>query len=260
MPRQLDERGAHQLKRTIEALGVTVHLQTSTSAVLGEHRVRGLRFSRGDRLDVDMLIVAAGIRPRDELARASGLAVARQGGILVDERLRTSDPRVSAVGECAIVHGTLFGLRAPGLQMAAVLAGGLVGDDRALSDMDLSLRLQLPSIDVASLGDPFADATTHRSVVFEDELRGVYKKLVLSDDGARLVGAILVGDVHQYDKLLGHVRSGRRFAEDPAELVLTTPAPALPAGVLSAESAHCEVCTGRLRPTSTCAGRPHAAE
>lgn len=260
MPRQLDERGAHQLKRTIEALGVTVHLQTSTSAVLGEHRVRGLRFSRGDRLDVDMLIVAAGIRPRDELARASGLAVARQGGILVDERLRTSDPRVSAVGECAIVHGTLFGLRAPGLQMAAVLAGGLVGDDRALSDMDLSLRLQLPSIDVASLGDPFADATTHRSVVFEDELRGVYKKLVLSDDGARLVGAILVGDVHQYDKLLGLVRSGRRFAEDPAELVLTTPAPALPAGVLSAESAHCEVCTGRLRPTSTCAGRPHAAE
>jgi len=260
MPRQLDDRGALQLKRTIEALGVMVHLQTSTSAVLGEHRVRGLRFGRGDRLDVDMLIVAAGIRPRDELARASGLAVARQGGILVDEQLRTSDPRVSAIGECAIVRGTLFGLSAPGLQMASVLAGKLVGKDRVLHDMDLSTRLQLPSIDVASLGDPFADASTHRSVVFEDELRGVYKKLVLSDDGARLVGAILVGDVHQYDKLLGLVRSGQRFTEAPAELVLTTAAAALPASVLPTESPHSAVCTGRSRPASTCAGRPHAAE
>jgi len=260
MSRQLDDRGAHQLKRTIEALGVMVHLQTSTSAVLGEHRVRGLRFSRGDRLDVDMLIVAAGIRPRDELARASGLAVARQGGILVDEQLRTSDPRVSAIGECAIVRGTLFGLSTPGLEMASVLADGLVGNERALGGIDLSMRLELPGIDVASLGDPLADAATHRSVVFEDELRGMYKKLVLSEDGERLVGAILVGDVHQYDKLLGQLRSGQRLAEDPAELVLTTAAPALGAGQLPAESSRPEVCSGRSLAAFACRGRPHAAE
>lgn len=260
MPRQLDERGAEQLQRAIEALGVRVHPRTSASAVLGEHRVRGLRFSRGDRLDVDMLIVTAGIRPRDELARASGLALARQGGILVDEQLRTSDPRVYAVGECAIFRGTLFGRSAPGLEMASVLADCLVGKDARFHGIDPSARLDLPGVEVASLGVPFVDATPHRSVVFEDDLRGIYKKLVLTDDGSRLLGAILVGDLHQYDKLLSLLRAGGRLRDDPAQLVLTTRAPTLPAGAMPIEDAERALCTGRAPAAIACSRGPSAAE
>lgn len=265
MPRQLDERGAEQLQRTIEALGVVVHLQTSASAVLGEHRVRGIRFSRGQRLDVDMLIVAAGIRPRDELARASGLSVARQGGILVDEQLRTSDPRVCAIGECAIFGGTLVGLSAPGLEMASVLADCLVGASAAFRGADLSARLDLPGIEVASLGNPFPDAIPHRAVVFEDHLRHIYKKLVLSEDGSRLLGAILVGDLHQHQKLLRLLRSGGSVGEDPAQLVLAA-APALAAGAARTkgasptESALPQVCTGRPPAAIACSRSPSAAE
>lgn len=269
MPRHLDERGAEQLQRTIEALGIAVHLQTRASAILGEYRVRGIRFSRGQRLDVDMLIVTAGVRPRDELARAAGLSVARQGGILVDEQLRTSDPRVAAIGECASFGSALFGLSAPGLEMASVLADCLVGKRAAFRGADLTARLELPGIEVASLGHPLSDAASRRCVVFEDHLRRVYKRLVLSEDGSRLLGAILVGDIRQYPRLLALLRAGGPMPEDPAQLVSVAAPPPLAVALpmhrrapskLPARSAPHEICTGRPPSASACTPRSSAAE
>lgn len=260
MPRQLDDRGAAFLKQSIEQLGIVVRLETNTGAVLGEHRVRGLRFSKGERLDIDMLVVTAGIRPRDELARACGLALARRGGILVDEHLQTSDPRVFAIGECAIFRGVLFGLTTPGFEMAQVLAAYLTGSNVTFRGADLSTRLQLPGVEVASLGDPFADSTTKRSIVFEDHVRGVYKKLVLSEDGSRLMGGMLVGDCRQYDRFLSLLRSGKRLQVDPGRLVLD-PAPAeLPTGVLLAQGESLEACVGRAPASMACIASPDAAE
>lgn len=259
MPRQLDERGAEFLKQRVEELGIVVHLNTNTGSVLGEHRVRGLRFSKGERLDVDMLIVTAGIRPRDELARACGLALARRGGILVDEHLQTSDPRVFAIGECAIFRGVLFGLTTPGFEMASVLASYLTGSNSTFRGADLSTRLQLTGIDVASLGDPFADRATKRSIVFEDHLRGIYKKLVLSEDGSRLMGGILVGDCHQYDRFLGLFRNRQRLHVDPGRLVLE-PARTAPLSGTPAQRPTLETCIGRAPASTACTARPDAAE
>ena len=259
LPRLLDERGACQLQRSVEALGIVVHLRSSASAVLGEHRVRGIRFSRGERLDVDMLIVTAGIRPRDELARAAGLAVARQGGILVNEQLVTSDPRVFAIGECALFRGTHFGFSGPGFEMASVLADCLLGKHATFLGTDAATRVQLPGIELLSLGDPLGDAPNRRAVIFEDHLRGIYKKLVLTDDGSRLVGAILVGDAHPHETLRLLLGSGER-PMDLTQLVLASAAPELPPGTSCAEGHEPRACTGRAPAAIACRAPLSAAE
>src|SRR5262249_21255618 len=173
-------------------------------------------------LPVDLVIVSAGIRPRDELARTAGLAVGDRGGITVDATLTTSDPRIHAVGECALYAGTLYGLVGPGYEMADVVARRLCGGDATFTGADLSTKLKLLGVDVASLGDAFADETAGtgaRRVVFEDPAAGVYQKLVLSADGTRLLGAVLVGDAAPYPTLLRAVREGLPVPARPHELL-----------------------------------------
>ncbi len=136
-----------------------------------------------------MVVISAGIRPRDELARASGLAVGERGGIVVDPRLATSDPDVFAIGECALANGTIYGLVGPGYAMADALAERLCGGEATFTGADLSTKLKLLGIDVATFGDAFADETagSHaQRLVIEDRVRGVYQKLVLNADGTPL--------------------------------------------------------------------------
>src|SRR5437762_7234021 len=129
MALQLDETGGAVLRRRIEDLGVEVHTATSTKEIIAEDgdggRVRALRFANGDELDVDLLVFSAGIRPRDELARAAGLPVGERGGIVIDESCRTEDPAIYAIGECASYDGRCYGLVAPGYQMARAAAAAL---------------------------------------------------------------------------------------------------------------------------------------
>ncbi len=218
MPRQLDAAGASLLARKIEALGVKVHTSRNTSRVMGDDVVTGLRFADGERLDVDMLVVSAGIRPRDDLARDAGLRIGERGGIVVDDRLRTNDPDVYAIGECALHRGFVYGLVAPGYQMADVVAQGLVGGQESFTGADMSTKLKLMGVDVASFGQALAN--TERSIVYEDLVKGVYKKLVLSNDGKRLLGGSLVGDTSDYSKLHFIATKGSELPPAPEDLIL----------------------------------------
>ncbi len=220
MPRQLDQAGARLLRRSVEALGVHVHLGQLTTAVLGGGEVTGLELADGTQLEVQLLVVSAGIRPRDELARDAGLVLGERGGIMVDDKLTASAPGVYAIGECASHHGLCYGLVAPGYEMADVLARRLVGEQVEFAGADQSTQLKLLGVDVASFGNPFAEAETGRSIVYEDLVNGVYKKLVLSDDCSRLVGGVLVGDAACYVQLAGLARSGEPLPVSAEELVV----------------------------------------
>jgi len=215
MPRQLDPGGAALLERTIRALGVHVHTGVRIDAIVGTdvvHPVHAVQLAGAEALDVDLVIVSAGIRPRDELAREAGIAVGERGGVIVDDHLCTSDPRVFAVGEVALHAGTQYGLVAPGYEMADVLAKRLAGLDAAFTGADQSTRLKLLGTDVASFGDPFTGGDSARTIGYEDQLRGVYQKLVIVGD--RLIGGVLVGDTSEYGRLLHLARSARPVGDE----------------------------------------------
>jgi nitrite reductase (NADH) large subunit len=201
MPRQIDDAGSTTLVKKIELLGVHVHLGKSTKAIHGEREVQRIEFADGDAIDVDMIIVSAGIRPRDDLAKESGLALGERGGIIVNERLQTSDWQIFAIGECASFRGAVYGLVAPGYEMSEIVAANLTGDGRRFSGADLSTKLKLMGVDVASFGSIDAPAEKATPLVLEDPFSGVYKKLLFSPDGTRLLGGILVGDAADFGKL-----------------------------------------------------------
>jgi nitrite reductase (NADH) large subunit len=197
---QVDEGGGRVLRRHIEALGVRVHTGKSTTAIdAGTRRQHVLRFADGESVEADLVVFSAGIRPQDALARGCGLEVGPRGGIVIDDACRTSDENIFAIGECALWQGRLFGLVAPGYQMAEVAANALLGrDGPRFAGADMSTKLKLMGVDVASLGDAHASTPEARCCTLVDERAGVYKKMVLSADGKRLLGGILVGDAGDY--------------------------------------------------------------
>ena len=219
MPRQIDEAGSRVLVGKINALGVEVHLNKNTKEILGNGKVEGMSFSDGGELDVKMIVVSAGIKPRDELARACGLTVGPRGGVAVDDRLRTSDPNIYAIGEVALFNGAIYGLVAPGYEMAELVAANLAGQERVFSGADLSTKLKLMGVDVASFGNAFADDKTARPITVEDPFKGSYKKLLFSLDGTRLLGGILVGDASEYGQLSMLAKSDQSLAVPPSELL-----------------------------------------
>ena len=220
MARQLDDAGSRTLVRKIEALGISVHLNKATEEVLGKGIVQGLRFKDGETLAVDMVIVSAGICPRDELARACGLNVSKNGGILVNDRLETNDRAIFAVGEVARHGGMIYGLVAPGYQMAETVAVNLTGGRASFTGGDLSAKLKLVGVDVASFGNVDASALFAKPIVWENPFEGVYKKLLVSHDGTRLLGGILVGDASDYGLLAAMAKRDAPLPCKPGELLL----------------------------------------
>lgn len=202
MPRQIDDAGSKTLVRKIEALGVHVHLNRSTKAVHGGRNVERIEFADGGAIDTDMIIISAGIRPRDDLAKEAGLMIGERGGIVVDDQLHTSEANIFAIGECALHGGMVYGLVAPGYEMAEIVAANLTGEDRRFSGTDLSTKLKLMGVDVASFGTIEASSDQAKSLTFEDPFEDVYKKLLFTTDGSRLLGGILVGDAADYGQLL----------------------------------------------------------
>ncbi|QYJ03147.1 nitrite reductase large subunit NirB [Nocardioides panacisoli] len=221
---QVDDVGGRTLSRHIDQLGLTVHTGAMTEAVLGRGRVERLALKDRNPLEVDLVVFSAGIRPRDALARAAGLEVAERGGVLVDETLQTSQPHIHAIGECAAVQGTMYGLVAPGYDMAEVLVDRLVGGEGRFTGADMSTKLKLLGVDVASFGDAHGETEGAVDLVFADAVAGVYKKLVVSEDGKHLLGGVLVGDASQYGVLrpmvAGDGRDGIELPENPEELIL----------------------------------------
>jgi nitrite reductase (NADH) large subunit len=220
MPRQIDDAGSRLLVDKLNDLGVQVYLNKSTKEVLGQGKVEAMCFNDGSTLDVEMIIVSAGIRPRDDLAKASGLAVGERGGVIVDERLQTSDPRIYAIGEVALYKGMIYGLVAPGWQMADIVAKNLTGGDERFEGADLSTKLKLMGVDVASFGDYEAGPERARPLTWEDPFAGVYKKLLFNHAGTHLLGGVLVGDAHDYGVLAAIAKSGGLLPCKPHELLL----------------------------------------
>jgi nitrite reductase (NADH) large subunit len=243
MPRQVDDAGSRVLVGKINALGVQVHLEKNTKEILGNGRVEGMAFTDGGKLDVEMVVISAGIKPRDDLARACGLMVGQRGGVVVDDFLRTSDPDILAIGEVAL-HGTMiYGLVAPGYEMAEIAAANLVGQIRQFKGADLSTKLKLMGVDVASFGNCFADEKTARAITVDDPFSGSYKKLLFSYDGTRLLGGILVGDASEYAHLSMLAKSGQSLAMPPRELLLGRGEPKSPGGMITAIPNDTQVCS-----------------
>ncbi|MEH1012189.1 nitrite reductase large subunit NirB [Micromonospora sp. CPCC 206060] len=207
MPVQVDEAGGAMLRRYVEELGVRTHLGVATTALHegADGTVSGVTLSDGNRLDTDLVVVAAGIRPQDGLAREAGLAVGARGGILVDASCRTDDERIWAVGECAAVDGVCYGLVAPGYAMAEVVADRLLGGAAVFPGADTATKLKLLGVDVASFGDAHGSTPGCLDVTFVDPATRVYAKLVLSDDAKTLLGGVLVGDAAAYPTLRASV-------------------------------------------------------
>ncbi|OKK07965.1 nitrite reductase [Streptomyces sp. CB03234] len=220
MPVQVDEGGGAALLRTIENMGLIVHTGTGTQEVLTENgSVTGMALSDGTTVATDMVVFSAGVRPRDQLARDCGLAVGERGGIAVDEQCRTSDPAVYAIGECALAaDGRVYGLVAPGYEMALTAAATIADEQgQAFTGADMSTKLKLLGVDVASFGDAHGTAEGCLDVVYSDSRSGIYKKLVVDPDGV-LLGGVLVGDAESYGML--RPMTGTKPPVAPEQLVL----------------------------------------
>jgi nitrite reductase (NADH) large subunit len=229
---QVDDGGGRLLRSKIEEIGVCVHTQKNTQEIVdGDSARHKMKFADGSDLEADMIVFSAGIRPRDELARASELGVGPRGGIVIDNHCRTLDDDIYAIGECALWNNRIYGLVAPGYEMARVCASHLaavasndsrfpIPDSPQFTGADMSTKLKLMGVDVASIGDAHGDTPGSRICVYSDERKQVYKKLVISADGKQLLGAVLVGDVAEYGTLLQMMLNGIELPAQPEFLIL----------------------------------------
>ncbi|MER7503559.1 nitrite reductase large subunit NirB [Nonomuraea pusilla] len=217
MPRQVDEGGGAVLRSHIEGLGLSVHAGVGVEEVVADDggRVTGLRTSDGTMVGAQVVVFSAGVRPRDELARACGLEVGERGGVVVDPGMRTSDPNVYAIGECALAGGTVYGLVGPCNAMAEVAADRITGGTAVFEGADLSTKLKLLGVEVAQFGA----MSGALDVTYMDPVAGVYKKLFVSDDAGTLLGGICVGDAGPYSTLRPYV--GKRLPASPSDLLFS---------------------------------------
>ncbi|WP_018342775.1 nitrite reductase large subunit NirB [Cytophaga aurantiaca] len=221
MPRQLDEAGSKILQEKLESLGLTIHLNKNTSYFDGDATVTAMQFADDTRLELDMVVISAGIKPRDEVAKKAGLTVGPRGGIEVNDILQTSDEDIYAIGECALHWGMIYGLVAPGYEMAEVVAENLIKEhSKEFRSFDMSTKLKLIGVDVASFGDAFGAEEGSVAITYENKDKGIYKRLNLSADKKRVIGGILVGDAESYNMLLQMVNNKMALPPDPEDLIL----------------------------------------
>ncbi|MEW4925578.1 nitrite reductase large subunit NirB [Algibacter sp. 2305UL17-15] len=222
MPRQLDTRGSKVLKEKIESLDIQVHLSKATNKILGEAAITGMEFGEYDKIDVEMLVVSAGIRPRDELGKTCELKMGKRGGIIVNNRMQTSDPEIYAIGEVALYNEMIYGLVAPGYDMAEVAVNQILGNRDVLmaESIDMSTKLKLIGVDVASFGEPFMPIEKGYSIIYENKTKNLYKRINVSHDGKKLLGGILIGDASDYNMLHQIYLNDLAIPEDAEELIV----------------------------------------
>jgi nitrite reductase (NADH) large subunit len=214
LTRQLASQAGALLQAHVEKLGLKICTQRHTEKIepLGDDRL--LQFNTGECLRVQLVVIAAGIRPRDELAAQCGLELAPRGGVRVDDSLQTSDPNIYAIGECASHRGICYGLVAPGYKMADLLAENFLGKRRKFTGSDQSTRLKLAGIEVSTLGDFQEEGETLRW-----QNAGGFREIVLQN--GRLVGATAVGAWNEAGRIQELIerrarvwrRQRRRFVE-----------------------------------------------
>lgn len=221
MPRQLDKGASDMLQAKIEELNIAIHLNKSTQYIAGEESITGMMFEGDELLKVDMLVISAGIKPRDELGRVSGLEVGVRGGILVNNKMQTSDPSIYAIGEVALYNHMIYGLVAPGYEMADVAAEQILQGDKTMREtIDMSTQLKLIGVEVASFGDPFIENESVTAIVYENKFNGIYKRINVTKDGKTLLGGILVGDSSDYNGLFQIYSNAMALPKNPEDLIL----------------------------------------
>lgn len=243
---QLDEGGSNMLRRKIEGLGVKVHTSKATQNITkgDKHRLK-MEFADDTELETDMIVFSAGIRPYDQLGKDAGLNLGERGGIEIDYHCRTSDQDIFAIGECASLGNFIYGLVAPGYRMAEAAVSQLLENDEdkiSFPGADMSTKLKLLGVDVGSIGDSKGMAENSRAFVFSDERDEVYKRLNVSADGKKVLGATLVGDCGDYDTLLQYFLNDIELPENPEAMILPAvdgAAPALGADALPLTASIC---------------------
>ncbi|WP_379544284.1 nitrite reductase large subunit NirB [Psychrobacter sp. R86515] len=232
---QLDAAGGEILKRKIEALGVKVLTGKNTKEILsntalnpddtiGDGQHLTMQFTDGTSLTTDMIVFSAGIRPQDGLIKNNpecGIEMGGRGGILINEQCRTNVDHVYAVGECAVWDNKVFGLVAPGYNMANICAAQIAGDSQQIfTGADMSTKLKLMGVDVGSIGDAHGSSEGSLSYLYQNPAEGIYKKLVTTPDNKRLLGAVLVGDTEDYNNLLQLYLNDIDLPAHPESLIL----------------------------------------
>ncbi len=208
MNTQLDEGAGQALGRLIEAKGFEVHGGVFPSEILSDDdgQVTGVLMADGRTIPADLVIVAVGVRPRDELFRATDgeeqlFSLGQRGGVVINDYCATEVPGIWAIGEVANFGGMCLGLVAPANTMAEIVADRLHGGDATFPGFDTATKLKLSGVDVASFGDAFARTEHALEIVYADPARGVYQKIVTTDDAKTLLGGIFVGDASPYMSL-----------------------------------------------------------
>jgi nitrite reductase (NADH) large subunit len=230
MSQQLDKPAGSILKKTLENLGIQVHLKKDTKRVLGDGAVTGLEFGDGQTLDCDLVVIAAGIKPNGELAARAGLSVER--GIVVDNQLRSpDDSRIYALGECVQHRGQVYGLVAPIWEQAKVLADHITGRDTAAAYLGskISTRLKVMGVEVASMGVTEPSEEGDEVVQFTEPKKGTYKKLIIRN--GRLLGSILLGDISKAPYLTQAFDRNTPLPEERLSLLFDIGAPSVGATI-----------------------------
>jgi nitrite reductase (NADH) large subunit len=222
MAEQLDQAGGNQLRQKIESMGVKVHTSKNTLEIApeGKNARNVMRFADGTELETDFIVFSAGIRPQDKLARDMKLDVAPRGGIAINDFCQTSDENIYAIGECASWNETFYGLVAPGYKMATVAVDHIVGNDSKFEGADMSAKLKLLGVKVGSIGDANGRTPGCKSYVYQNEEQEVYKRLIVSEDNKKLLGAVMVGDTSDYGDLLQLMLNEIDLPEHPDALIL----------------------------------------
>lgn len=213
MERQLDAEGAALLAGAMDKRGITVRLNAATRGFVGKDKVEGVELADGSIVPADLVVIAIGVRPNAELAKAAGLEVNR--GILVDDRLASADASIFAIGECAEHRGQVYGLVEPAYEQARVLATHLSGKEASYAGSLLATNLKVSGVGVFSAGD-FEAGANDDIVVLRDRAAGIYRKFVLRE--GRLAGCILVGETSGALFYLGLIRSGQDISAIRADL------------------------------------------
>ncbi len=218
---QLDDGGGQFLRNKIEGMGVGVHTEKNTKEIVaGEESRYRMNFADGSHLETDMILFSAGIRPQDELARQFDLEIGPRGGIVINNSCLTSDENIYAIGECALWDNKIFGLVAPGYTMAKVALSHIMGGEEQFQGADMSTKLKLLGVDVASIGDCHAHTEGALSYTYANENSEVYKKIVVSADNTKLLGAVMVGDAENYGTLLPLMLEEMDIPGSPEGLIL----------------------------------------
>jgi nitrite reductase (NAD(P)H) len=251
MSRQLDEDAGTMVVQQVKELGTDVMLRKRVARIKTDQdrNVTGVVLEDGDEFDCSTVCFAIGIIPRDDLARKAGIKCSdRGGGIMINDDLSTSETDIYAIGECASWQEQTYGLIAPGIEMADVLAFNLtqakLHKPRVFKRPDLSTKLKLLGVDVASFGDFFADRdgpkhvparhakkaglngaaaaapAAVKSLTYKDPFQHIYKKYIFTEDGKYLLGGMMIGDTADYVKLVPMVKNMKELEMPPSELII----------------------------------------